>query len=280
MADIKIKDLPAAAAVGTSVVPVMTANGSATNAVTLAAVAALGGGPPALHAASHAAGAADAITPNSIGAAIASHAHGAITSDGKVGSAAGIPLVTGAGGAITAGEFGNGSGTFCQGNDSRLSNPRTPTSHAATHATGAADPIAPADIGAATSGHVHGNITSAGQIGTTSGLPIMTSASGLLVAGAFGASAGTVCQGNDARLSDSRTPNTHAASHASGGSDAVTLAISQVTNLQTLLDGKVASNVTGIAGAVAITNVVKVTQAQYDAIASPSATTLYVIVAS
>lgn len=280
MADIKIKDLPAASAVGTSVVPVMTADGSATNAVTLAAVAALGGGPPASHAASHATGGADAITPASIGAASSSHAHGAITSDGKVGSTSGLPLVTGSGGAVTAGEFGTSSGTFCQGNDSRLSNARTPTSHASTHATGGSDAIAPADIGAATSGHVHGNITSAGQIGTTSGLPVLTSTSGLLVAGAFGTSSGTVCQGNDSRLSDSRTPNTHAASHASGGSDPVTLAISQVTNLQTSLDGKVASSTTGITGAVAITNMVKVTQAQYDTIASPSATTLYVIVAS
>ena len=40
----------------------------------------------------------------------------------------------------------------------------------------------------------------------------------------------------------------------------------------------VASNVSGIAGAVAITNIVSLTQAQYNAIASPSATTLYVIV--
>ena len=32
----------------------------------------------------------------------------------------------------------------------------------------------------------------------------------------FGSSAGTVCEGNDARLSDSRTPTAHAASHAAG----------------------------------------------------------------
>ncbi len=35
----------------------------------------------------------------------------------------------------------------------------------------------------------------------------------------FGASSGTVTQGNDARLSDARTPTAHAASHATGGSD-------------------------------------------------------------
>lgn len=39
----------------------------------------------------------------------------------------------------------------------------------------------------------------------------------------FGSSAGTVCQGNDSRLSDARTPTTHATSHKSGGSDAIKL---------------------------------------------------------
>lgn len=280
MADIKIKDLPPAGAVGTSVVPVMSVDGAATNSVTLGAIAQLGGGPPAAHAASHATGGTDVITPTAIGAAAVTHSHGAITSDGKVGVVSGLPLVTGAGGAVTVGEFGSASGTVCQGNDARLSNSRTPTTHASSHATAGADAIAPSDIGAAAASHAHGNITSGGQIGTTSGLPVMTSTSGLLVAGAFGTASGTVCQGNDSRLSDSRTPNTHASSHGSGGSDAVTLAISQVTNLQTSLDGKVSSSITGITGAVAITNMVKVTQAQYDAIASPSATTLYVITAS
>jgi hypothetical protein len=42
--------------------------------------------------------------------------------------------------------------------------------------------------------------------------------------------------------------------------------------------GAVASNVTGITGADAITNIVSLTQAEYDAIGSKSATTLYVIV--
>jgi hypothetical protein len=37
-------------------------------------------------------------------------------------------------------------------------------------------------------------------------------------------------------------PSAHAASHASGGGDAVTLAVSQVTGLQTALDGKAAAS--------------------------------------
>ena len=39
--------------------------------------------------------------------------------------------------------FGTAAGTVCQGNDGRLSDSRTPTTHASTHATGAADAIAP-----------------------------------------------------------------------------------------------------------------------------------------
>jgi hypothetical protein len=72
--------------------------------------------------------------------------------------------------------FGTTSGTFCQGDDSRLSDARTPTAH------------------------THGNLTNAGAIGTTASLPIITGASGVLQAGAFGTTSGTFCQGNDSRL--------------------------------------------------------------------------------
>jgi hypothetical protein len=54
-------------------------------------------------------------------------------------------------------------------------------------------------------------------------------------------------------------------------------AIGTVTGLQPALDGKVASDPTGITGADAITNMVSLTQAEFDAIGAPSATTLYVI---
>jgi hypothetical protein len=39
----------------------------------------------------------------------------------------------------------------------------------------------------------------------------------------FGTSAGTACEGNDSRLSDSRTPTTHASTHVSGGGDSIKL---------------------------------------------------------
>ena len=57
---------------------------------------------------------------------------------------------------------------------------------------------------AASSTHSHGNITNGGAIGSTSGLPIITGASGVLQAGSFGTTAGTFCQGNDSRLSNTR----------------------------------------------------------------------------
>ena len=57
-----------------------------------------------------------------------------------------------------------------------------------------------------------------------------------------------------------------------------THAISEVTNLQTTLDGKVASNTAGITGADQVTNMVSLTQAEYNAIPTKSATTFYIIV--
>lgn len=54
------------------------------------------------------------------------HAHGNISSDGKIGSTQSLPLITGANGVVTTGTFGNTTGTFAEGNDSRLSDTRVP----------------------------------------------------------------------------------------------------------------------------------------------------------
>jgi hypothetical protein len=69
--------------------------------------------------------------------------------------------------------------------------------------------------------HTHGNLTNAGAIGTTANLPLKTGTNGVVEAGSFGTAAGSFCEGNDARLSDDRDPNAHAASHAAGGSDPI-----------------------------------------------------------
>ena len=59
----------------------------------------------------------------------ASHSHGNVTNDGKVGTTANKPLITGTDGVVQAGSFGTAANTFCEGNDSRLSDARTPVAH-------------------------------------------------------------------------------------------------------------------------------------------------------
>ena len=66
------------------------------------------------------------------GKAPLAHTHGNITNDGKVGTTANKPLITGTGGVVQAGSFGTAANTFCEGNDSRLSDARTPLSHTHT----------------------------------------------------------------------------------------------------------------------------------------------------
>ena len=71
----------------------------------------------------------DGLISTVAGKASATHAHGNISNDGKVGAAANLPLITGTGGVVQAGGFGNQANTFCEGNDSRLSDARTPVAH-------------------------------------------------------------------------------------------------------------------------------------------------------
>ena len=63
MPDVKISALPAGTAAANAVVPATNAAGTTTEKVTLGAIAALGGGPPATHASTHQTGGADAINP-------------------------------------------------------------------------------------------------------------------------------------------------------------------------------------------------------------------------
>ena len=50
------------------------------------------------------------------GYSLTSHVHGDITSDGKIGSTSGKPIITTTGGKLTTGSFGSTSGTFAEGN--------------------------------------------------------------------------------------------------------------------------------------------------------------------
>lgn len=74
--------------------------------------------------------------------------------------------------------FGTGAGDFCEGNDARLSNARTPTAHKTSHASGGADAMTPGDIGAE---------------------PAFTKNTGFNKA--FGNSTGTVAEGNHGHIS-------------------------------------------------------------------------------
>lgn len=81
------------------------------------------------------------------------------------------------------------------------------------------DHVHPANTGKADSDHVHGNIANDGTVGSTPGLPLVTGTGGAVSAGTFGTTAGSVCEGNDSRLSDARTPKTHASTHTNGTDD-------------------------------------------------------------
>lgn len=125
----------------------------------------------------------DALTPAALGVAAAGsstvaahrdHVH-AMPSAGDVGAAAATSFIAGAG---------------------ALTGPASPLT------IGTAAGAATGDFAAAS--HAHGNITSAGAIGSTASLPIITTTSGVLTAGAFGTGSTDFCVGNDSRLSDTR----------------------------------------------------------------------------
>jgi hypothetical protein len=169
MADATISGLPLASASGNAVVPSDNAAGTLTSKVTLASIAALGGGPPASHASSHASAGADPITPASIGAVATSdsrltdartptaHAssHGSAGTDpitpASIGAAASshthaLANITDAGTAASKDAPSSGNATSTQvvlGSDTRLTDSRTPASHASTHRSTGADYPAP-----------------------------------------------------------------------------------------------------------------------------------------
>ena len=117
--------------------------------------------------------------------------------------------------------YGTTSNTACEGNDTRLSDARK-NPNALTFSDGAstvdydgssAETVTAATIGAAPLGHTTVNATSSilGHVKVGTGLQ---STSGTLSV-IYGNAASTSVEGNDARLSDARTPKSHAGSTAS-----------------------------------------------------------------
>jgi hypothetical protein len=139
---------------------------------------------PKAHASTHATGGSDPVTPSAIGAAPTAHTHteadvtGLVTDlAAKVGTARIITAGTGltGGGDLSADRtltvaYGTTAGTAAQGNDSRLSDARTPLAHKSTHVLGGSDALAPGDIGAALASHTH---TSFGDLSITGTLSVL-----------------------------------------------------------------------------------------------------------
>lgn len=164
----------------------------------------------------------------------------------NVGAVTAITAGTGlTGGTITgtgtiAADFGAIAGKVCEGNDARLTDARTPTAHAASHYENGSDPVTITldqveDLQAELAARALTTTQMIAGSGLTGG---GTLAANRTFAVSFGSTAGLVCEGNDARLSDARTPTSHAASHASAGSDPITIAQSQVTGLTAAIAGK------------------------------------------
>jgi len=166
--------------------------------------------------------------------------------------------------------------------DSRLTNSRTPTTHASTHAVAGSDPITiaesqvtnlTADLAAkvgtsdsrltdtriptdasVTDAKISTTLSPSKITGTAvvtgdsrltdNRTPLDASVTDVKIASTLSPSkiTGTAVVTADSRLTDARTPTTHAASHASGGTDAITISESQVTNLVTDLSGKAATS--------------------------------------
>lgn len=94
-------------------------------------------------------------------------------------------------------------------NDSRLADSRTPTNHASSHGSAGTDPITPAAIGAATANHTH----------TLSGITDAGTAASRNAPASGNATSSQVVLGSDTRLTDSRAPTSHSSSHRSTGAD-------------------------------------------------------------
>lgn len=117
-----------------------------------------------------------------------------------------------------------------KGNDTRLSDSRTPKAHKDSHKTGGTDAITPADIGAATAAQgllaensVQLNnlsrVAISGMYGDLSGRPPLGTASSLNAPATGNALPSEAVKGSDTRLTNARTPLSHRTTHRTGGTD-------------------------------------------------------------
>lgn len=274
MANVKISELPAGTAALTDIVPAMNAGGTTTSKLTVSAILDLlvDSAPGALN------------TLNEIAAAIGDDANYAATITAAL---AGKASTTSPASIITSGTFpasridtGTTSATVCVGNDARLSDARTPVAHAASLVTSGTFAIARLPTGTDAASVCIGNDARLSDART----PVAHAAS-LVTSGTLdvariptGTDAASVCIGNDSRLSDARTPTDHDAAKVTSGTF-------NIARIPTITQAKlpttaVVSDVSTEANSSAIANVVSISQTNYNALVSASATnatTLYVI---
>lgn len=175
-------------------------------------------------------------------AAVATYTLPAATTSALGGVIAGTGINVTGGTASVA--YGNTLGTACQGNDSRLSDARSPLTH--THAAGdiASGTIATARLATGTasaSTYLRGDQTWAsidsyalpGATASTLGGVIVGAGLGVTsgtVSVSYGTTTGTACQGDDSRLSDARAPTSHTHDAGQITSGALALASGSATS--------------------------------------------------
>jgi len=153
-----------------------------------------------------------------LGAHTASHKHGGTDEVASATPAANTIPKTGAttvldswvtanavAGTASLRQLGTGATDACAGNDSRLTNARTPTAHAATHQNGGGDEVASSTPATNTIPKTAGVANLDSWISDGS-----TTVKGKVELATDGeATSGVAVQGNDARLSNARTPTAH-----------------------------------------------------------------------
>jgi len=159
-------------------------------------------------------------------------------------------------GTIAADFAASGSDTankVVEATDSRLSNARTPTTHGSSHGVSGSDAI-PAD-GLAQSQVASLTTDLAAKVPSTRQVIAGTGLGGggalsadVTLSVSYGTSSTTACVGNDARLTNSRTPEAHASTHSAAGSDPLTLSQSQITGLTAALSARALTATQVIAG--------------------------------